>query len=165
MPPPARRPGETGARSPSARSPGGPGAPFDAADPSAMGASGPRRTDGRKEIAVARPAAPKPRASEPRVAPVEEVLREVELLRSRGAYEAAVRHLEAALRHRPRATQELLSFELGSLLTHQLGDARRACAHWEAHQRRYSDGRYAEPVTRARELLGCRAVDGGGRRP
>ncbi|WP_143195786.1 FecR domain-containing protein [Archangium sp. Cb G35] len=91
---------------------------------------------------------------------VGEILRELEVLRGRHEFEQAARYLEAAMRKQPAATRERLSFELGSLLTYQLEDAQRACAHWARHERQFQRGRYAESVQRARETLSCQARDG-----
>jgi transmembrane sensor len=88
---------------------------------------------------------------------VDEILRELEVLRGRREFEQAARHLEAAMRKQPAATRERLSFELGSLLTYQLKDAQRACAHWARHERQFRRGRYAEAVQRARGTLSCQA--------
>ncbi|MFP2923726.1 FecR domain-containing protein [Pyxidicoccus sp. 3LG] len=98
----------------------------------------------------------RPPAAATRAPSVEEVLRELEVLRGRHEFEQAVRHLEAAMRKQPAATRERLSFELGSLLTYQLKDAQRACAHWDRHERQFRRGRYAEAVQRARGTLSCR---------
>jgi transmembrane sensor len=77
------------------------------------------------------------------------------VLRSRREYEAAARQLRQALRTQPPATRERLSFELGSLLTYQLRDARRACAHWAWHRGQYAPGRYQAEVQRAMASLQC----------
>ncbi|MBL8919237.1 MAG: FecR domain-containing protein [Myxococcaceae bacterium] len=108
-----------------------------------------------------------PRTPRPTAAPVKEALGtppfdvaqfidELALLRSRGAYEEAVARLTRTLAegHAP-ATDERLSFELGSLLGRQLRDAERACAHWREHLRRFPQGRYQADVTQARAELGC----------
>ncbi|AGC45335.1 hypothetical protein MYSTI_04034 [Myxococcus stipitatus DSM 14675] len=104
-----------------------------------------------------------PRAPAMRVRPssVEEVLRELEVLRGRREFEQAARYLEESMRKQPVATQERLSFELGSLLTYQLVDSRRACAHWDLHARQFRRGLYAEAVRRARETLSCERREGG----
>ncbi|WP_426732876.1 FecR domain-containing protein [Myxococcus faecalis] len=86
---------------------------------------------------------------------VDEVLRELEVLRGRHEFEHAARYLEESMRQQPVATRERLSFELGSLLTYQLKDARRACAHWSRHEEQFRRGRYAEAVQRARGTLSC----------
>lgn len=125
-----------------------------------------------REPASPKPAPPQPLATPgPVVAPsrppaaaarapsVEETLRELEVLRGRHEFEQAARHLEAAMRKQPAATRERLSFELGSLLTYQLKDARRACAHWARHERQFRRGRYVEEVQRARGTLSCEALD------
>ncbi|MBJ6766004.1 FecR domain-containing protein [Myxococcaceae bacterium JPH2] len=111
-------------------------------------------------------AAPIPKASPSRVpvAPVrapnaEEVLRELEVLRGRHEFEQAARYLEDAMRKQPMATRERLSFELGSLLTYQLKDAQRACAHWARHELQFRRGHYTEAVQRARGALSCESQD------
>jgi len=110
---------------------------------------------------------PSPKVASPRVpatsarAPsAEEVLRELEVLRGRHEFEQAARYLEEAMRRQPVATRERLSFELGSLLTYQLKDARRACAHWALHERQFRRGRYAAEVQRARGTLSCEGPEG-----
>jgi transmembrane sensor len=87
---------------------------------------------------------------------LDEVMDRVAFLRSRSRYESAARELAAALREsRPMATRERLSFELGSILTHQLRDRERACAHWGQHARRFAAGRYVEEVLQATRALEC----------
>lgn len=89
----------------------------------------------------------------------EEVLQELEVLRGRHEFEQAARYLEEAMRKQPVATRERLSFELGSLLTYQLKDARRACPHWARHEQQFQRGHYAEAVQRARGALACEGKD------
>ncbi|AFE04903.1 hypothetical protein COCOR_02893 [Corallococcus coralloides DSM 2259] len=108
------------------------------------------------------PATPSTKAASSRVpstpvrAPgVEDVLRELEVLRGRHEFEQAARYLEESMRKQPVATRERLSFELGSLLTYQLKDAQRACAHWARHEQQFRRGHYAEAVHRARGTLSC----------
>lgn len=110
-----------------------------------------------------RPSRAKP-AGEPKTPRLsaEEFLREVDVLRSRKDFEAAARLLEEGLRTQPPAMRELLSFELGSLLTHQLRDPRRACAHWARHERQFVRGRYEAEVSQAQAALDCPR---GGREP
>ena len=97
-----------------------------------------------------------PSPSEPTPDDAEDVLRDVAVQRSRGQYEQAVATLETALaQHLRAATRERLSFELGSILTHQLSDRARACAHWAAHVRSFPSGRYDLEIAQARESLGC----------
>jgi len=86
---------------------------------------------------------------------VEEVLREVDVLRSRRQFERAARLLSRAMGGQPRYTRERLSYELGSLMTHQLRDRKRACGHWRVHEREFRAGRYAEEISQARALLRC----------
>ncbi|NTX07273.1 FecR domain-containing protein [Myxococcus sp. CA040A] len=111
-------------------------------------------------------AAPSPKLAPTRVpsTPVrtpsaEDVLRELEVLRGRHEFEQAARYLEEAMRKQPVATRERLSFELGSLLTYQLKDARRACSHWARHEQQFQRGHYAEAVQRARGTLACEGRD------
>ncbi|MBZ4399731.1 FecR family protein [Myxococcus sp. AS-1-15] len=109
---------------------------------------------------LAPPPAPKvvpsrPPATSVRAPSVDEVLRELEVLRGRHEFEQAARYLEESMRKQPAATRERLSFELGSLLTYQLQDAQRACAHWARHEEQFRRGRYAEAVQRARGTLSC----------
>ncbi|QSQ15696.1 FecR domain-containing protein [Myxococcus landrumensis] len=86
---------------------------------------------------------------------VEDVLQELEVLRGRREFEQAARYLEESMRKQPVATRERLSFELGSLLTYQLKDSRRACAHWDLHEKQFRRGLYGESVQRARGTLSC----------
>ncbi|RJS25324.1 hypothetical protein DRW03_07380 [Corallococcus sp. H22C18031201] len=90
---------------------------------------------------------------------VDDVLRELEVLRGRHEFEQAARYLEESMRKQPLVTRERLSFELGSLLTYQLKDAPRACAHWARHEQQFRRGRYAEAVQRSRVTLSCERQD------
>ncbi|MCP3097788.1 FecR family protein [Myxococcus sp. K15C18031901] len=99
-------------------------------------------------------------ATPARAPSAEDVLRELEVLRGRREFEQAARYLEEAMRKQPVATRERLSFELGSLLTYQLGDAQRACSHWARHEQQFRRGRYAEAVQRARATLSCEGERG-----
>ena len=84
------------------------------------------------------------------------LLQEVDLMRSRSEYGEAVRLLEKGLGGIvSAATRERFSYELGSILTHQLDDSRRACAHWVKHRATFPEGRYAREVKAARERLQC----------
>jgi transmembrane sensor len=91
----------------------------------------------------------------------EALLDHVEELRSRGQFEPAASALRRALSAQPNPMREQLSFELGSLLTHQIRDARRACSQWAWHDRHFPDGRYRREVARARQALACRVGPGG----
>jgi transmembrane sensor len=107
------------------------------------------------------PDAPRPRATArtPALAtpePVEELLGRIAVLRSRTRFEEAVGELERALQAGyPAVVRERLSFEVGSLLTHQIGDPARGCAHWRLHARIFGAGRYDREVAQARETLRC----------
>lgn len=106
--------------------------------------------------------APEP---EPKVEPVpvvqkvfdpEELLNRLAVLRSRGQYEEAVSTLRRELgQEHPAATRERLSYELGAILTVQLGDKVRGCAHWSQHLRQFPHGRYDREVSQARSKLEC----------
>jgi transmembrane sensor len=110
-------------------------------------------------IAAAPSTSPTGAPSAPQAAPsassTEELLDRVEALRGRHQFEAAARELARGIPSQPKAMRERLSFELGSLLTHQIHDRRRACAHWAAHERNFQGGRYREEVARSRRALAC----------
>jgi len=127
-------------------------APFPTAPPPAPPAV-PRSPSARAPVS-----APSSGAS-PRAADLA-LLDHVDELRSRREFEAAARALRRALPTEPEPMRERLSFELGSLLTHQIGDARRACSQWAWHDRHFPDGRYRDEVARARRVLGCPARAG-----
>lgn len=99
------------------------------------------------------PIVERPQAKRP---DLESVLHEVDVLRSRDEFEGAAKVLADALRTQPKASRERLSFELGSLLTHQIKQKGRACAHWAAHTKQFPRGRYATEVGQASTDLGCR---------
>ncbi|MBL8915026.1 MAG: FecR domain-containing protein [Archangium sp.] len=87
---------------------------------------------------------------------VEAVLTQIASLRSRGQYEEAATVLSASLKETmPASTRERLSFELGSILSHQLHDAARACPHWLKHATEYPNGRYQQAVTSELSGLKC----------
>lgn len=98
--------------------------------------------------------APEP-APEPKPETAEALLHRVATLRSRGRFGEAVGALREGLR-RPfgASVKARLSFELGSLLTWQLGDTERACAHWARHRLHYGAGRYGEDIAAALRRLG-----------
>lgn len=41
------------------------------------------------------------------------------------------------------------------MLTHQLHEPERACAHWRTHRRAFPQGRYEDEIARAIAELGC----------
>jgi len=100
-----------------------------------------------------------PRRESPQPPPqtFEAIQQRIAALRSRGRYEEAVREIAGALDERSysQRARETLSFELGSMLTNQLADRQRACAHWARHLRRYERGRYAVEIAQARRRLRC----------
>lgn len=84
------------------------------------------------------------------------IFERVGALRSRGRYEEAVRELGAELARAGSASRrERLSFELGSILSFQLRQRERACAHWAEHRRAFPRGTYAQEVAQAMEQEGC----------
>jgi transmembrane sensor len=95
---------------------------------------------------------PHAKASPPSVVAL---LHEVDVLRGRSEYERAVEKLADGLRTEPVGSRERLSFELGSILTHQLKDEARACEHWAKHRRQYPQGAYDDEVARAVDALRC----------
>jgi transmembrane sensor len=125
-----------------------------------------RQPSPQAPIAAAPSTSPTGSPSAAQVAPsassTEELLDRVEALRGRHQFEAAARELALGIPSQPRAMRERLSFELGSLLTHQIHDRRRACAHWAAHERNFQGGRYREEVARSRRALAC---EGGPKAP
>jgi transmembrane sensor len=84
------------------------------------------------------------------------LLDEVALLRSRGEYAEAVRLLDKGLDGIVLpATRERFSYELGSILTYQLGDKAAACRQWAKHEAAFPHGRYARELRSAKEHLQC----------
>jgi transmembrane sensor len=97
----------------------------------------------------------------PRRASITELIGEVEARRDRGDFRGAAQLLARVLGERSRLapdTRERLSFELGSILSDQLGWPARACAHWAEHDARFPDGRYAAEVAQVRGRLQCRSL-------
>jgi len=85
-----------------------------------------------------------------------QIVSEVTELRAQRKYRAAVSLLRGALRERwDRHTREVLSYELGTILSTQLPDHAQACAHWDEHRRQFPSGRYARAIERARARLRC----------
>jgi len=113
------------------------------------------------DLTLPRPSGAAPSApplAPPSAAPAlsaDELLDRVEALRSRHQFEAAARELWRGIPSQPKPMRERLSFELGSLLTHQIRDARRACAHWAWHERSFRGGIYRDEVARSRDALKC----------
>jgi len=84
------------------------------------------------------------------------VVSDVTELRAQRKYRAAVSLLQGALGRRwDRHTREVLSYELGTILSTQLPDHDEACTHWEGHLRQFPKGRYGRAIERARERLRC----------
>ena len=86
----------------------------------------------------------------------ESLLRAVAEHRSQGAYKEAAALLNDALKRAQGDTGALLSFELGSILTYQLNDSPKACAHWAQHIKRFAGvSRYGEEIRLAQAHLRC----------
>lgn len=140
--PPVTAPGPTAAPAPAPSMTPPSAAASPAAPPSA---SPPARRRG-----AARPDA---RASE---VDLDEVIATVAAARRAGRYLAAATTLREALARRlDEHAREVLSFELGTILTRHLHAQVDACAHWAEHHRRFGGGRYAKQVARAEAELGC----------
>lgn len=115
---------------------------------------------GRGEVEGAEGKAARARGRSGATLPSSEELRRivdrVAELRAQRQYQAAVSLLRDALRQRwDRHTREVLSYELGTILSTQLHDA-GACTHWAAHREQFPAGHYARAIDRAEERLGCR---------
>lgn len=86
------------------------------------------------------------------------IVAQVADLRATRQYQAAVALLRDALRQRwDRRTREVLSYELGTILSTQLHDEPAACAHWATHRDQFPEGRYARAIERAQARLRCAA--------
>ena len=86
----------------------------------------------------------------------EDLLQQVDVLRSRGLFAEAARYLKHGLTtDLSPATRERFSYELGSILTWRLNEPAAACAHWREHARRYPAGRYQTEVQQASVQSGC----------
>jgi transmembrane sensor len=84
------------------------------------------------------------------------IVEQVAELRAQRQYQTAVSLLRDALGRRwDRRTREVLSYELGTILTTQLRDQDGACAHWTTHREQFPGGRYARAIARAEERLSC----------
>jgi hypothetical protein len=80
----------------------------------------------------------------------------VQQLRRRGQYERAAARLREALEQRwPTRTADVLSYELGTILTRHLHDPARACTHWEQHLDRFRATRYRRQILAAKSSLDC----------
>ncbi|MFT3842212.1 MAG: hypothetical protein QM723_34805 [Myxococcaceae bacterium] len=86
----------------------------------------------------------------------DDLLRQVDTLRSRGEFAEAVRYLTHGLtRELKPGTRERFSFELGIILTDQMHDSAKACGHWKKHAAAFGEGRYGVEVQRASARAGC----------
>lgn len=112
---------------------------------------GPTRVRGKVPAPTPEPSVtPSPVDRAASKAAFEAALAEIAALRTQGRYSEAVRALEvletSAAGQRER---EVLGFEIGRLLEVQIGDRRRACAHWTAYLREFPAGRYQAQVARS----------------
>ncbi|MEX1362157.1 MAG: FecR domain-containing protein [Nannocystaceae bacterium] len=100
------------------------------------------------------------RARRPSPEELSAIVTQVTELRAQRQYRAAVSLLRGALAERwDRRTREVLSYELGTILSTQLPDREAACAHWVEHREQFPAGRYARAVDRAEERLSCSDPD------
>ena len=84
------------------------------------------------------------------------IVAQVTELRAQRQYRAAVSLLRGALAERwDKRTREVLSYELGTILSTQLPDRQAACRHWAEHREQFPAGRYARAVERAEARLVC----------
>jgi len=125
----------------------------------ASASAAPSASSTRPEPLVAKgadkgPGAPPGSAS---ASPSDALLDRVAVLRSRGQYRQAADELAKVLPRRGAPGAESASYELGSILTYQLADRERGCAHWRRHQRQFAGGTFAAEVQRAQAKLGCAA--------
>jgi transmembrane sensor len=108
-------------------------------------------------VAPTRPKRTRPAAPAPvRYVDADDLLRQVDVLRTKADYAEAVRYLTTGLaRELRRDSRERFSFELGIILTDQLAEPRRACAQWARHTKEFGAGRYGREVTQAAARAGC----------
>jgi len=106
------------------------------------------------------PARPVPAPVKPEVEPeavrIEDLLQKIDEMRSRGQFDAAADELTKALKAGyGEATRERLSFELGIIWSRPGSDGERACAHWRAHEKNFTRGRYDREIEQAVKRLAC----------
>ncbi len=93
---------------------------------------------------------------EPEAERIEDLLQRIDVLRSRGQFDAAAGELgKALLAGYSPSTRERLSFELGTIWSRAGSDPERACSHWREHSKRFPNGRYDREIALAVERLGC----------
>jgi transmembrane sensor len=103
-------------------------------------------------VQAAKPVAPAKRGRNPSAT----VLDEIATLRRAHRYAAAVKRLRRALLQPAGAsTREILSFELGTLLSDHLQEPEAACAHWSLHLGQFPEGRYREEIAAFLVRLRC----------
>lgn len=97
-----------------------------------------------------------PRPATPSSDELEAIVSQVTELRAQRKYRAAVSLLRGALAEGwDRRTREVLSYELGTILSTQLPDRRAACEHWTQHREQFPSGKYARAIARAEDRLAC----------
>ncbi|MEM7154674.1 MAG: FecR domain-containing protein [Myxococcota bacterium] len=84
------------------------------------------------------------------------IVQQIAEFRAQRKYDAAVSLLRGALNKRwDRRTREVLSYELGTILSNQLTNREQACAHWQNHRRQFPSGQYARAIERVEARLTC----------
>lgn len=101
--------------------------------------------------------APKPKLNKPTRAPDAKALAQIAKWRRVGDYERALKALGALEGPDldPRSA-EIISYEIGDILTHQLKHSARACARWRKHLRAHRRGTYARAAQAAQRELECK---------
>ena len=93
----------------------------------------------------AKPGRPAPEALDPGA------LEQVARLRRERDFEGALSSLRAlGARRLDARSAEIISYEIGDILTHERGDRPAACAHWQRHLRRHGDGVMARAARQAK---------------
>lgn len=102
-------------------------------------------------------ATPKPKLNKPKRAPDAKALAQIAKWRRVGDYERALEALGALEGPDldPRSA-EIISYEIGDILTHQLKHSARACARWRKHLRTHRRGTYARAAKAAQRELECK---------
>ena len=84
------------------------------------------------------------------------IVSQIAEFRAQRKYDAAVSLLRGALNKRwDRRTREVLSYELGTILSNQLTNREQACAHWKTHRRQFKSGQYERAIERIESRLTC----------
>lgn len=98
----------------------------------------------------------KPKPIQPKRAPDAKALAQIAQWRRAGDYERALDALLALEGPDLDArSAEIISYEIGDILTHQLKRAPLACARWRKHLRAHRRGTYARAAREAQRALEC----------